>query len=67
MGNSVKAIIEINKETNRVLNMIKAEYELKTKSDAIEKLAELFSKDKVSVATRKKPLDHVTHFRRLYG
>jgi len=63
----VKAIIEINKEANRVLNIIKAEYDLKTKSEAIEKLAELHSKPRVEVAARKKPTDHITHFRRLYG
>ena len=63
----VKAIIDINKESNRILNIIKAEHDLKTKSEAIEKLVELFSKDKVSVATRKKPTDYVTHFRNLYG
>ena len=63
----VKAIIDINKEANRILNIIKAEYDLKTKSEAIEKLAELHSRGKVEVAARQKPTDHITHFRRLYG
>jgi hypothetical protein len=63
----VKAIIDINKDTNRILNIIKAEYDLKTKSDAIEKLTELHSSSKVSVATRQKPSDHIKHFRKLYG
>ncbi|MBT3582727.1 DUF2683 family protein [Candidatus Woesearchaeota archaeon] len=67
MKESIKAIIEISKEANRVLNIIKAEYELKTKSEAIEKLAELHNRDKVSIATRQKPTDHVEHFRKLYG
>ena len=63
----VKAIIDVNKETNRILNIIKAEHDLKTKSQAIEKLAELHSKDNVSIATRQKPHDHIDHFRKLYG
>ena len=63
----VKAIIDVNKDTNRILNIIKAEYDLKTKSEAIEKLAELHSKGNVEVATRKKPTDHIEHFRKLYG
>jgi hypothetical protein len=63
----VKAIIDVSKEANRVLNIIKAEYDLKTKSEAIEKLAELHNRDNVSVATRQKPTDHVEYFRKLYG
>ncbi|MBT3940985.1 DUF2683 family protein [Candidatus Woesearchaeota archaeon] len=63
----VKAIIDINKDSNRILNIIKAEYDLKTKSDAIEKLAELYNKDKVVVATRKRPLDLTENFRKHYG
>ncbi len=38
----VKAIIEIDKEANRVLNIIKAEYGLKDKSQAINRLAKDF-------------------------
>jgi len=40
----VKAIIDIDKETNRVLNMIKAEYGLKDKSQAINTMAEQFKR-----------------------
>ena len=40
----VKAIIDIDKETNRVLNIVKAEYDLKDKSQAIEKIAKEFEK-----------------------
>jgi hypothetical protein len=60
----VKAIIEINKETNRILNIIKAEHELKTKSEAIEKLAELHSGGKIEVASRKTP--HMDKAHKLY-
>ena len=38
----VKAIIDINKETNRVLNILKAEYALKDKSQAIDLMAREF-------------------------
>jgi hypothetical protein len=61
----VKAIIEINKETNRILNIIKAEHELKTKSEAIEKLAEIHSGGKVEVASRKTL--HIDKARKLYA
>ncbi len=36
----VKAIINISDEANRILNIVKAEFGLKDKSEAIEKLAE---------------------------
>ena len=40
----VKAIISIDKETNRLLNILKAEYGLKDKSQAINKMAKEFKK-----------------------
>ncbi|MBI2547262.1 MAG: DUF2683 family protein [Candidatus Aenigmarchaeota archaeon] len=40
----VKAIIDIDKETNRVLNVLKAEYGLKDKSEAIDKMAKDYRK-----------------------
>ena len=40
----VKAIISIDKETNRLLNILKAEYGLKDKSQAINKMAEEFKR-----------------------
>jgi hypothetical protein len=36
----VKAIIDISDDANRILNIIKAEFGLNDKSEAIEKLAE---------------------------
>jgi hypothetical protein len=36
----VKAIISITDQTNRILNIIKAEYGLKDKSQAIDRMAE---------------------------
>jgi len=35
----VKAIVEINEEANRVINVIKAQYDFKDKSQAINELA----------------------------
>ncbi len=38
----VKAIVDISRRANRVINIIKAKYELKDKSQAINKMAEEF-------------------------
>lgn len=38
----VKAIININESTNRLLNILKAKYGLKDKSQAINKMAEQY-------------------------
>ena len=38
----VKAIIDIDENTNRVLNIIKAKYGLKDKSQAIDRMAEQY-------------------------
>jgi hypothetical protein len=35
----VKAIIDINEKTNQILNIVKAKYNLNTKSEAIIKMA----------------------------
>ena len=40
----VKAIIDIDKETNKILNVLKAEYGLKDKSGAINKMAHEFKR-----------------------
>ncbi|MBU0930323.1 MAG: DUF2683 family protein [Nanoarchaeota archaeon] len=39
----VKAIIDIPESTNHILNIIKAKYNLKDKSEAISKMAELIN------------------------
>ena len=41
----VKAIIDINQRTNRLLNIIKAKYGLKDKSEAIDKMAEQYNQE----------------------
>jgi len=40
--NMVQAIIDINETTNRALNIIKAKYGLKDKSEAIDKMAQQY-------------------------
>ena len=41
----VKAIININESTNRLLNILKAKYGLKDKSQAINKMAEQYEEE----------------------
>jgi len=41
----VKAIININESTNRLLNILKAKYDLKDKSQAINKMAEQYQEE----------------------
>lgn len=38
----VKAIVDISRRANRVINVIKAKYDLRDKSQAINKMAEEF-------------------------
>ncbi len=37
-----KAIVEISEKANRIINIVKAKYDLKNKSQAINKIAEEF-------------------------
>lgn len=41
----VKAIININEHANRVFNVVKAKWDLKDKSEAINLVAEMFEED----------------------
>ena len=41
----VKAMIEIDQETNQILNIIKAQFALRDKSEAIEKLIEIYTEE----------------------
>ena len=41
----VKAIININESTNRLLNILKAKYGLKDKSEAIDKMAQQYEEE----------------------
>ena len=41
----VQAIINLSAHTNHILNIIKAKYDLRTKSEAIEVMAEQYEED----------------------
>ena len=41
----VQAIIDIDERTNRILNIIKAKYALKDKSESIEKIAKDYERE----------------------
>lgn len=41
----VKAIINIDNHTNQVLNIVKAQYDLKDKSEAIEKVVDIYEEE----------------------
>ena len=63
----VKAIIDISKDANKILTIIKIREDLRTKSEAINWLAKHYTEKhkKAEVATRETP--HVDHWRKLYG
>ncbi len=41
----VQALVNISKHTNQILNIIKAKYDLKNKSEAIDIMAEKYEED----------------------
>lgn len=45
--NMVLARMELNSYTNKVLNVVKAKYELKSKSEALNKFAEMYGDEVV--------------------
>lgn len=48
----VQAIVNLNKKTNYILNLLKAKYSLKDKSQAINKLAEEYSAEMLDFELR---------------
>lgn len=62
--NKIKAIIAISVEANRVLNIVKAKHELKTKSQAIEMMVKEYLKH---VPHSYLVEDNIKKFRQLYG
>ncbi len=77
----VQAIVNINEKTNWLLNLIKAKYGLKTKSESIERMAEDYESSllepslrpeyvrKLKKAGNQKPIyiGSVEDFKRRYG
>jgi len=45
----VKAIIDISDHSNWMLNMVKAKYKLRTKSEAIDKLFDMFDDEELGL------------------
>lgn len=48
----VQAIIDIDKQANHVLNIVKAKFALRTKSEAIEKMAEEYAQNLLEETVR---------------
>ena len=48
----VKAIIDISEHSNWMLNMVKAKYKLRTKSEAIDKLFDMFDDEELGLELR---------------
>ena len=55
----VKAIINVKDETNKVLNIIKAKFGLKDKSQAIDKMAEEYEEKILEIESRPRVLDSI--------
>jgi len=74
----VKAIVELDERTNRVVNIVKAKYGLKDKSEAIERMAHEYEKMLLEPALRpefikkmekrqREKIVKVTDFKKRYG
>jgi len=55
----VKAIININESTNRLLNILKAKYGLKDKSEAIDKMAQQYEEEILEPELRPEYVDKI--------
>lgn len=58
----VKAMIDINKRTNQVLNIVKAQYGLRDKSKAIEKVVRIYEEEMMEPELRP---DYVERLRKI--
>ena len=56
----VKAIININERANRVLNIVKAKHGLRTKSDAINKVVNEYSRSLLEPELRPEFIEKIT-------
>ena len=67
----VQAMIQISNEANQILNIVKARYDLKDKSHAIEKVVLEFAKDFLEPQLRpqfiQKMKDKVKNFNKHFG
>lgn len=60
----VKAMVDIDKRTNRVLNIVKAQYGLKDKSEAIEKVVHIYEEEMMEPELRP---DYIERLRKIRG
>jgi hypothetical protein len=60
----VKAIIDIDKHTNQVLNIVKAQYGLKDKSEAIEKVVDIFEEEVMEPELRPEYIEKIKKIRK---
>ena len=60
----VKAIINIDKHTNQVLNIVKAQYDLKDKSEAIEKVVDIYEEEVMEPELRPDYIEKIKKIRK---
>jgi hypothetical protein len=63
----VQAIIDINDSTNRVLNIVKAQFGLKDKSQAIEVMAQRYEQDILEPALRPEYIEKLNKIEKQKG
>ena len=60
----VKAMIDIDKHTNQVLNIVKAQYDLKDKSEAIEKVVDIYEEEVMEPELRPEYIEKIKKIRK---
>lgn len=60
----VKAIIDISQHANQILNIVKAQYNLRDKSEAIEAVVKLYEKELMGIQLRPGYLSDIGQGRR---
>jgi len=60
----VKAIINISENTNRLLNILKAKYGLRDKSQAIDKMAQKYEEEILEPELRPEYVDKIKNIQR---
>ena len=63
----VKAQIEIDQGTNHILNIIKAQYALRDKSEAIEKVVEIYAEEMMEPELRPDYIKKIEKIRKEQG
>ena len=63
----VKAMIDIDKHTNQVLNIVKAQYDLNDKSEAIEKIVDIYEEEVMEPELRPDYIEKIRKIRKEKG